>query len=170
MSGKRHGNTGNNNSGIRRPEERTRSAGTPVNSGQKKKLPVGIALVICIIAALYGTGNLPQGGQGESTSVQQSQERQAGTQEIVYTFRSKDQLEDHYERHGREMGYPDEQSYVEGANRVVASPDALHKLEKEDGDDVYYLEETNEFVIVSTRGYIRTYFEPEDGIDYYNRQ
>ena len=46
----------------------------------------------------------------------------------------------------------------------------IHKLEAEDGDDVYYLEETNEFVIVSTDGYIRTYFKPSKGIDYYNRQ
>ena len=31
-------------------------------------------------------------------------------------------------------------------------------------------EETNEFVVVSTDGYIRTYFNPSDGIDYFNRQ
>ena len=60
--------------------------------------------------------------------------------------------------------------YLAGANKVVSSSNVLHKTEAEDGDDVYYLEETNEFVIVSTDGYIRTYFKPEDGIDYYNRQ
>lgn len=53
---------------------------------------------------------------------------------------------------------------------VVLNADSLHKLEEEDGDDVYYLEKTNEFVIVSTDGYIRTYFYPSDGIDYFNRQ
>ena len=62
------------------------------------------------------------------------------------------------------------EEYVAGANRVIASSGALHKLEQEDGDDVYYLEETNEFVIVSTDGYIRTYFKPSDGKDYYDRQ
>lgn len=36
--------------------------------------------------------------------------------------------------------------------------------------DVYYVESTNEFVIVSTDGYIRTYFKPDAGISYYNRQ
>ena len=56
------------------------------------------------------------------------------------------------------------------SEEVVADKNALHKKEKEDGDDVYYLENTNEFVIVSTDGYIRTYFEPEDGIRYYERQ
>ena len=41
---------------------------------------------------------------------------------------------------------------------------------EEDGDYIYYLESTNEFVVVSTDGYIRTYFKPTDGIDYFNRQ
>ena len=53
---------------------------------------------------------------------------------------------------------------------MIAASEVLHKIEAEDGDDVYYLESTNEFVIVSTDGYIRTYFKPEDGIEYYNRQ
>ena len=40
----------------------------------------------------------------------------------------------------------------------------------ERGDDVYYLEETNEFVVVSTDGYIRTYFLPDGGKAYFDRQ
>ncbi len=90
--------------------------------------------------------------------------------EILYTFRYPEQLEKHYEKHGIAMGYDSPEAYLEGANRVVASKDALHKLEAEDGDDVYYLEDTNEFVIVSKKGYIRTYFNPNDGIEYFNRQ
>lgn len=86
------------------------------------------------------------------------------------SFRREEQLEDHYEKHGIEMGYTSKEDYLAGANAVIANPNALHKLEEEDGDDVYYLEETNEFVIVSTDGYIRTYFWPQDGIAYYNRQ
>ena len=53
---------------------------------------------------------------------------------------------------------------------VINNPDALYKTEAEDGDGVYYLEATNEFVILSTDGYIRTYFRPNGGIDYFNRQ
>ena len=54
--------------------------------------------------------------------------------------------------------------------RGVKNSAALHKTEAEDGDGVYYLESTNELVIVSTDGYIRTFFKPNDGIAYYNRQ
>ena len=89
---------------------------------------------------------------------------------VDYHFRSKKLLNSHYEKHGIEMGFESAADYEAAASAVVNNPDSLHKTEKEDGDDVYYLEETNEFVIVSQDGYIRTYFNPSDGIRYYNRQ
>ena len=91
-------------------------------------------------------------------------------EDTEYTFRNEDRLDDHYEKHGKEMGFKDAESYEEAASDVVNNPEALHKIEKEDGDDVYYLKDTNEFVVVSGDGYIRTYFNPNDGINYYNRQ
>lgn len=87
-----------------------------------------------------------------------------------YTFKNNYRLEDHYEKHGKDMGFKDAESYEDAASKVVNNPEALHKTEKEDGDDVYYVEKTNEFVVVSPDGYIRTYFNPDDGINYYNRQ
>lgn len=87
-----------------------------------------------------------------------------------YRFKNFDLLNEHYEKHGREMGFESAKDYEIAASKVVNNPKALHKLEAEDGDDVYYLEETNEFVIVSTRGYIRTYFSPDSGIKYYEKQ
>lgn len=68
------------------------------------------------------------------------------------------------------MGFASAKEYEKAAAAVVADSRALHKLEKEDGDDIYYIEETNEFVIVSTDGYIRTYFYPRDGMEYFERQ
>ncbi len=87
-----------------------------------------------------------------------------------YTFKNNYRLEDHFEKHGKEMGFKDAESYEDAASDVVNNPEALHKTEKEDGDDIYYVEKTNEFVVVSPDGYIRTYFNPDDGINYYNRQ
>ena len=68
------------------------------------------------------------------------------------------------------MGFSSPEDYEKAAAAVVNSPSALHKTESEDGDDIYYIEETNEFVVVSTDGFIRTYFLPDAGIKYYNRQ
>lgn len=138
------------------------SRGAAADAGDNKgtkKMPKLAAILICAAAILYYliTGQLPQ------TDVSKQNE-------ISYTFRSEKLFEEHYEKHGIEMGFATAEDYLEGANLVIADPDALHKIEAEDGDDIYFLEDTNEFVVVSTDGYIRTYFEPEDGIEYYERQ
>lgn len=85
-------------------------------------------------------------------------------------FRNEERLKEHYEKHGIEMGFATPAEYEAAAAAVVNSPDALNKLEKEDGDDVYYIESTNEFVIVSTDGYIRTYYHPTNGKEYFDNQ
>lgn len=89
---------------------------------------------------------------------------------IQYYFRNAKLLEEHYQKHGIEMGFASAEEYQAAASAVVINENSLHKLEAEDGDDVYYLEATNDFVIVSTDGYIRTYFRPDSGINYYNKQ
>lgn len=78
-------------------------------------------------------------------------------------------LMEHFLKHGAEFPYSSAAEYLRGANRVIKDQNALHKAEAEDGDDVYYLAAANEIVFVSTDGYIRTYFKPNDGIDYFNR-
>lgn len=94
--------------------------------------------------------------------------------DVQYNFRTKKQLNQHFEKHGSEFDdifdYETAEDYEQGASDVINNPDALYKTEQEDGDGVYYIESTNEFVILSTDGYIRTYFRPRDGINYFNRQ
>ena len=93
---------------------------------------------------------------------------------VEYHFRSAKLLNQHFEKHGAEFDgdfdYETAEEYEKGASDVINNSEALHKTEAEDGDGVYYIEATNEFVILSTDGYIRTYFRPNGGIDYYNRQ
>lgn len=86
------------------------------------------------------------------------------------TFRNESLLREHFDKHGKEMGFTDAKAYEQAAAAVVTNPLSLHKLEAEDKDDVYYLESTNEFVIVSTDGYIRTYFKPDKGKAYFDQQ
>ena len=87
----------------------------------------------------------------------------------VLEFRNDNLWEEHFLKHG-EFGYTTKEDYLEGANEVVTSASSKHKQEAEDGDDIYYDAENNEIVFVSKDGYIRTYFKPSDGIEYYNRQ
>lgn len=98
--------------------------------------------------------------------IEETQDPQADY--LTYTFRNDDLLNSHYQKHGVEMGFASPEDYLASANAVINDPNALHKLEAEDNDEVYYLEDTQEFVVVSTDGYIRTYYYAS--LDYYNRQ
>ena len=89
---------------------------------------------------------------------------------IVYHFRTNKLLNDHYKKHGIEMGFKSAAAYEKAACDVINNPDALSKREKEDNDFVFYVVATNEFVVLSTDGYIRTYFLPSAGKAYYDRQ
>lgn len=106
----------------------------------------------------------------EITEAEESAEASDEPEEEEYTFRNNKLLEEHYEKHGEDMGFESAEDYEEAASDVVTNPEALHKTEKEDGDYCYYLEDTNEFVVVSTDGYIRTYFYPSSGKKYYDNQ
>lgn len=133
----------------------------------RKNLWTAVAAVLILLAVVilgFRMGFLPgqDGGAAQEQTVQ--------TVTYTYNFRRAEYLQEHFEKHGAEFGYATAEEYLAGANRVIASADVLHKLEAEDGDDVYYLEATNEFVIVSTDGFLRTYFKPEDGKTYYDRQ
>lgn len=121
----------------------------------KKKNYKKIILIIAAILAALAGNSFREYTAGETVS---------------YTFRNERLRLEHYEKHGAEMGFSSPEAYEEAACRVVNDSRALNKTEAEDGDLVYYLEATNEFVIVSTDGYIRTYYNPRDGIDYFNRQ
>ncbi len=119
------------------------------------------------------TTNVEQ-NDGDSNSEDEdgndSKDDSSSATEASYSFRSQSQLNDHFDKHGDEFDYSSAEEYEAGANAVINNPNSLHKTEAEDGDDIYYLEESNELVVLSTDGYIRTYFKPSAGIDYYNRQ
>ena len=108
--------------------------------------------------------------QAPAEPASESAGKKVGDTEVTYWFRTKAQRDQHYEKHGIDMGFASAEEYLIAANEVVKDPSSLHKTEKEDGDDVYYRERDNAFVIVSTDGYLRTFFYPSGGKNYYDRQ
>ena len=147
-------------------------------NSQLKKSKAYKIIVVCLLLLYFGyriyngeLGEVDQSRDSDYTQEEQHVDTVAVAGDLVeYSFRSDKLLEEHYEKHGIEMGFVSEEEYVQAANVVLNNPDTLHKIEEEDGDDVFYLEVSNEFVVVSKDGYIRTYFCPEDGIEYFNRQ
>ncbi len=81
-------------------------------------------------------------------------------------------LDDHFQRHGGQMGCPTKESYnakaVKFANTVdrknnvsfVARNGTTYKFDKVD----------DTFAIITKRGIVITYFKPKDGYDYYKAQ
>jgi pyocin large subunit-like protein len=134
------------------------------NLQNKKKIIYIILAVILIVLGSY----MKQFEGGEHSAQVSSSE--SVVDYVEYYFRNDNLLKQHYEKHGVEMGFDSMEEYEEAACAVIYNPNVLTKTEKEDGDYVYYVEESNEFVILSPDGYIRTYFNPSAGIDYYNRQ
>ena len=106
----------------------------------------------------------------ETTTQTTESTTQAVQEQPEYTFRYHDRLREHYKKHGIEMGFASEDEYLAAANAVIANPEALTKREKEDGDYLFYVEKTNEFVVLSKDGYIRTYFCPDSGKRYFDKQ
>lgn len=89
-----------------------------------------------------------------------------------YRFRSQKLLDQHFEKHGSEFGNITKDDYVRMANELInsESESVLSKTEKEDGDTVFFDKKTGYFAVLSTDGYIRTFFIPDQGIKYYNKQ
>ena len=121
------------------------------------------AIVLCLGIG-FGAASVPQteapgqGGTGAAVSAQVKPQ---------LTFRSASKLQDHFEKHGAEVGCATAEEYLAAANDLVANGQALSKTQ-EDGDTAYFLERTGEFAVVSPDGYLRTYYVTDR--DYFDRQ
>lgn len=148
---------------------------------KRNKTLIILIIALAVLVLVFGCNRAktqeneqPQtSAQTEQTTATEEQATTTATTEAPqasYTFRYDDLLQSHYKKHGIEMGFDSAEAYLAAANAVIANPEALTKTEKEDGDMVYYVERTNEFVVLSTDGYIRTYFCPDSGKGYFDRQ
>ena len=136
-------------------------------AGDEAKIPTGTSEIVTTAEAPEKAADATA---AKTEEIQKEEGDKAEVSAPALQFRKQKYLDEHYEKHGIEMGFANAEEYLAAANAVVANPDALHKKEAEDNDDIYYVEATNEFVVVSSDGYIRTYFNPSAGINYYNRQ
>jgi len=137
-----------------------------------KKILIGILVSLSIILAFTGCEEVFESKETQNLSenVINDTVDDVVADTVEYVFRNQKLLNQHYDKHGKDMGFASADDYEKAASDVVNNPAALHKTEKEDGDDIYYVETTNEFVVVSTDGYIRTYFNPDSGKRYFDKQ
>ena len=148
---------------------------------KRNKTILILIIALAVLVLVFGCNRAKNQGDEQPQTTTQTEQTTASEEQITttetiqaptadYTFRNKDLLKSHYKKHGRYMGFNSAEEYLAAANAVIANPDALTKTEKEDGDDLFYVEDTNEFVVLSRDGYIRTYFNPDSGKRYFDKQ
>lgn len=88
---------------------------------------------------------------------------------INITFKSPELLKRHYEKHQGEFGDITEAEYLDKANQLYreALSDDVEQIMRSDESISKYKFSTNEFLVVTKDGKIRTYFKPEKGSDYW---
>lgn len=87
-------------------------------------------------------------------------------------FRSRRQLEEHYEKHGREFGAISQAEYLRQAQTLRDSPAGGDILEavRSDGVTTRFDRQSGAFLAFNDDFTIRTFFRPNDGERYFKRQ
>ena len=78
-------------------------------------------------------------------------------------------LQDHFNRHGAQVGTPTKESYAAHAVKfanTVNRQDCVSFVDAK-GSTYKYNKKTNEFAVITKKGIVVTYFKPTDGYSYY---
>jgi pyocin large subunit-like protein len=76
----------------------------------------------------------------------------------------------HFESHGPQMGYTNSIEYLKGAQNLTQGGKDVQQFTRANGDQLFYSAANNEFGVLAKNGNIRTYFQPEDGVQYWLSQ
>lgn len=87
-------------------------------------------------------------------------------------FVSEQLFQKHYDKHLSEFGEISKERYLENANALADAPlsEDIVQLVRSDGSIAKYCYSTNEFVVVTADGNIRTYFKPETKEAYWDEE
>ena len=88
---------------------------------------------------------------------------------IKIEFETPESMQKHYVKHGEEYGDISTESYVSLANELVNAPASydVEKIVRSDGSTAIYRFSTNDFLVVTKDGSIRTFFKPKNGKEYW---
>ena len=87
-------------------------------------------------------------------------------------FVSEQLFQKHYDKHLSEFGEISKERYLEKANALADAPlsEDIVQLVRSDGSIAKYCYSTNEFVVVTADGNIKTYFKPETKEAYWDEE
>lgn len=128
-------------------------------------------MILCVVAAfiiIAGFAAL------KLTSVETPQEKhvQQTLQPDIWTRGDsrtpEDNIQAHFEKHGKEFPFETSQQYAEAARAFVTNlPPGTLMVKQHDGDTVYYNPDLNFFAVTNRRNVLRTFFRPDPKIHGY---
>ena len=138
---------------------RSRAAG-----GQSRRGIVAALLGLLLVGALLG-GCGGRDTRGPSTAAVAITRSDVG-------FRSAERLDEHYRKHGREFGSIGREEYLRRAQNLRDRPagGAVLQAVRQDGVITRFDRVSRAFVAFDADGVIRTFFVPNDGERYFQRQ
>lgn len=85
---------------------------------------------------------------------------------------NKNTLQDHFNRHGSQMGCHNKDAYEAHAVKFANTVDRKNCVSFIDKNNSTYKynKKTNEFAIITKDGFVVTYYSPKGGYDYYKAQ
>lgn len=87
-------------------------------------------------------------------------------------FRSRQHLDEHFAKHGREFSGLSKQEYLLAAQTLRDRPAGgdVEEITRSDGTTSRFDRESGAFLAFNSDGTIRTFFKPNDGERYFRRQ
>lgn len=150
------------------------SARRSARPAPRSKLPLTLGgLVLAVLALVFGRDLV---APSDTTIAPPAADASLITHAEI-GFRSRVELDEHFEKHGREFGAVDGESmhkgeYLRRAQELRDRPLGGGVLEKkrEDGVITRFDTASGAFVAFNERLVIRTFFKPDDGVRYFERQ
>ena len=87
-------------------------------------------------------------------------------------FRSREQFNEHFQKHGAEFGRISRDEYLRLAQTLRDAPvgGSIEEIRRDDGTVSRFDRSTGAFIAFNRDGTIRTFFKPNDGEAYFRRQ
>ena len=123
--------------------------------------------LLCMLAALFLAACTPSPPTSEAVQASHAHgfPRRVG-------FKSRDRLEEHFAKHGREFGAASPEDYLAKAQalRDASLSDDVLEIERPDGVITRFDRRDGAFIAFEIDGAIRTFFKPNTGETYFRHQ
>lgn len=129
-----------------------------------------IGRVAAEVAAAFTGGAASKGARGAAAATKT-------TRAITQARFTPGRWLPHFEKHGAAncwwgncLGHTNSVEYLRGAQSLTRGGPGIATFVRKSGDTLFYRSSTNEFAVLSHDNIIRTYFKPDDGLDYWLRE